>query len=1660
MWLCQGTNMNNTTRAFGLVVFLSLLALSGCDDNEKKASAATAQKAAKTTQSQPAPLPLSEAAIKRDAGKPLTLIDASEAQLDGAATLILTFSVALDDQQNYAGLLHLVDSKSGAVEGGWELSPNRKELRFRHLPPNRELTVTLDGGLKAANGAVLAESFQKKITTRDIQPMVGFASRGSLLPTRITQGLPVLALNISKVDVDFFRVKPASLPAFLASWRYGSSLSTWQSQELQSETELVYSGRFDLNPQRNTREKMLLPLNDIAALKQPGVYLAVMKQAGSYNYANPATLFTLSDIGLSLHQFPDKLAIFAQSLNDGAAQPDARLTLLDQKGRTLEQATTDKNGYAELAANGQGKLLLAAQGEQTTLLDLTLPALDLAEFAVTGPEGYDKQLFMFSPRDLYRPGETVVFNALMRDADGAPLPPQPVKATVVKPDGEVARTFVWQPENGLYQYRYALPESAATGKWSLRLDTGDGRTRSWAFDVEDFLPERMALSLKSSEHPIASSENVSFGINGRYLYGAPAAGNTLQGQLFLRPLREAVASLPGYQFGDITESDLKRNLDALDLKLDEQGNASVEAESSWAETHSPLSVILQASLLETGGRPVSRRAQQAIWPAEALPGIRPLFGNKEMYDYRSDSYRSQPMVDSDSVASFNLVYANSEGKKLAVEDLDVRLIRERRDYYWSFSDDEGWQSRYDQKDLIEDEQRIAIAAGGVTRVDYPVEWGSYRLEVRAPAGNVVSSIRFWAGYSWQDNTGGSGALRPDQVKLSIDKPAYQAGDKAIVHVTAPAAGKGYLMVESSNGPLWRQEITVPAEGKDIELPIDPAWKRHDLYLSALVIRQGDKAQGITPKRAVGLLHLPLAQENRRLNIELLSPDRIRPEQTLKIRIKAATKDGKVPRQVNVLLSAVDSGVLSITDYKTPDPWEAFFGRKRYNADQYDVYGQLIEGAGRLATLSYGGDGDEEDPLARGGKKPVTHANIVAQQLQPVTLDDKGEGTLELTVPEFNGELRLMAQAWSATEFGSAEKKVVVAAPLVSELATPRFMAGGDSARLAFDVTNLTGAPQNLLVKAKASGLVQLENAMPLPLTLAAGERKTLFIPVSARPGFGEGEVSTEITGLNLPGETIAPLNQQWKIGVRSPYPAETRSFSSVMQTGEAWSLPAEAFSGLAQPTLQGQLVLSNRPPLNIARYISELYAYPYGCLEQTTSGLYPSLFTNQAQLKALGIKSSTDVARRESIEIGIDRLAGMQRDNGGFGLWSKESPEEFWLTAYVTDFLMRAGEQGYDVAKPVIDKANTRLLRYLQDPAQIDVYYSQDANAARFGVQSYAALVLARQQKAPLGALRALYDKRDQAKSGLALVQLGVALKLMGDEARSEKTIASGLTTMRAPTDVWLEDYGSDIRDRAMILVLLTENQLLPETRNQLLTELSQQVSGRRWLSTQENNALFLVAHQLSNESATSWQVQMTGQQMLSANKTLNTSLAPEQLAEGIAMQNLGEGAVYGRLDVSGYPNQPPQPAHQVLQISRRYLDLSGKEISLASLKSGDLVLVSLKVWADRRVPDALVTDLLPAGLELENQNLADSTVSLGDSAAAVQELMGDMQQASIKHMEFRDDRFVAATEVDGYRPVTLLYLARAVTPGHYQVPPPQVESMYVPQWRAVGNTPDSLTVN
>ncbi|WP_339486748.1 alpha-2-macroglobulin family protein [Pseudomonas sp. EL_65y_Pfl2_R95] len=1633
----------------GILLGLVLSLLGGCDSSSDSAQVTASTKAeapvstpAASGPAQPKPAIDREALAKRYADRELTVVDASEVQLDGASALSVSFSVPLDPEQNFAQRLHLVDTKTGKVDGAWELADNLMELRLRHLEPQRKLVLTVDAGVRGLNGASLGAESITRLETRDLQASVGFASRGSLLPTRLAEGLPVIALNVDKVNVEFFRIKPESLPKFLSRWGRNTNLDSWDAQSLMPMADLVYGGRFDLNPARNTRESLLLPITGLEPFKQPGVYLAVMREAGGYSYSQPATLFTLSDIGLSAHRYHNRLDVFTQALEGGEVQEDVALELLDGKGQVLSTAKTDGMGHAQMPLTDKAEVLLAHLGAQTSLLRLNSSALDLAEFDIAGPKAHPLQFFVFGPRDLYRPGETVLLNALLRDADGRPLKSQPVNVEVRRPDEQVSRKFVWTgDESGFYQYQLQLAEEAPTGRWQLVLDLGDGSPQLYEFSVEDFLPERLALELQGSEQPLAPQQDARFDVTGRYLYGAPAAGNRISGQVYVRPLREAVKSLPGYQFGSVTEEDLNQDIELDEQKLDPQGKATLDVESRWSEAKSPLQLVLQASLQESGGRPITRRLEQPVWPAERLPAVRGVFDGEE--------------VDADSQAEFEVLVADAQGNKLAADQLTVRLIRERRDYYWNFSDNDGWSYHYNEKYLNLSEETLNVGAGGGAKISFPVEWGPYRVEVIDAQTGMLSSMRFWAGYRWQDNADG-GAVRPDQVKLALDKPAYADGDTAKVTVTAPAAGKGYLLVESSDGPLWWQEIEVPAEGKSFDIPIASEWARHDLYISALVIRPGERASNATPKRAVGLLHLPLQRAERKLQVSLAAPEKMRPLQPLSIKVKVRNADGSIPKQAQVLVAAVDSGILNITEYATPDPFASFFGRKAYGADQLDVYGQLIEaGQGRMAKLAFGGDA----ALAAGGKRPDTSVLIVALQAKPLNLDAQGEGVVSLDIPDFNGELRLMAQAWNADHFGMAEAKTVVAAPLVAELSAPRFMAGGDQTTLALDLTNLSGQAQTLKVNVTASG--QLRSDYPeQSVQLKEGQRNTLHIPVSALGGYGQGHVKVAVQGLSLPDEVLKPFARDWDLGVRPAYPAQVRQYRSVIKD-QPWSLPEGALDVFEAAGLEARLAVSSRPPLNLGEQIRALKAYPYGCLEQTTSGLYPSLYADASTLKRLGIKGEPDAQRKRSIELGIERLLSMQRYNGSFGLWGADSPEEYWLTAYVTDFLLRAREQGFAVPAEALKQANERLLRYVQERNLVDVDYSENVEHSRFAVQAYAGYVLARSQQAPLGALRSLYERRSDSRSGLPLVQLSIALAKMGDQPRAGAALADGLARQRAGNS-WLADYGSPLRDDALILALLEENNLAANSREQRLFSLADEVASNQWLSTQERNALYLAGRNLLSTPEPDWSAALRSGDFNFdlSNQQSGIKLEGAELAAPLSISQQGDEALYQQLTISGYPAQTPSAGGENLRIERDYLGMDGKPLDLDNLQSGQLVLVHISVRAkDQRVPDALVVDLLPAGLELENQNLAQSAASLDDASSQVKEWRESMQNAGVKHQEFRADRYVAALDVSRYQSSHLLYLARAVTPGSYRVPPPQVESMYRPNWQALGAAPERMVV-
>ncbi|MDP1898139.1 MAG: alpha-2-macroglobulin family protein, partial [Sulfurimicrobium sp.] len=369
------------------------------------------------------------------------------------------------------------------------------------------------------------------------------------------------------------------------------------------------------------------------------------------------------------------------------------------------------------------------------------------------------------------------------------------------------------------------------------------------------------------------------------------------------------------------------------------------------------------------------------------------------------------------------------------------------------------------------------------------------MEITDPETSQTLKYRFYAGWSARaDETQG---IRPDRVALKLDKPAYKEGETVRLTLISPYAGEVLVTVEADK-TLWVKRISVPLDGTTLDIPLDKAWKRHDLYVSAVVLRPGSEGEKVTPARALGLLHLPLERSDRKLTATLEAPRKMLPSSPLKVRLKVPEAKGQ---QAVVTLSAVDVGILNITRFATPDPFEHFFGKLRYGADMYDVYGRLIEKlGGQKGKLKFGGDSAPK--ATRSLPKKVRLVDLFSG---PVALNAQGEAEIALDVPDFIGTLRLMAVVATPDRFANAESEVVVAAPLVAELLTPRFLTIGDQAVIALDLQNLSGAAQKLKVALISRDGLKIHNA-ERELALKDQQKQTLRFNVESGSAFGLGEV--------------------------------------------------------------------------------------------------------------------------------------------------------------------------------------------------------------------------------------------------------------------------------------------------------------------------------------------------------------------------------------------------------------------------------------------------------------------------------------------------------------------------------------------------------------------------
>ncbi|MFM5223954.1 alpha-2-macroglobulin [Aeromonas veronii] len=1570
-------------------------------------------------------VPTTESTAQQEAGAPTSVVQANARQYRDAPALALVFSGPLSPKANWQRWLG-VSEGGKQVQGEWILADDGRTLYFPNVQPDKSYEVSLKAGLGPS-----PQSWTLK--TRPLEAGASFTASGMVLPLRDELRLPISAVNVDEVNIDFFRVDAEYLPRFLAEYRPGAGMGNWELEQITQRAKRVFSGRYALELDANRRETRLINVKE-PQLAEAGVYFAVMSPLGNYDWRKETTYFAVSDMGLSARRYRDQLEVFVSSLASADPLKDVQLSLLDEKGNRLQVQTTDPQGHRRFDQVQGARLLLAEQGNHLAVLRLDGAALDLSTFDLGTQPWQAQQLYLFSGRDLYRPGERLDSEILLKGQDGQLLPGMAVELEVKQPDGQLLEQKRLLPDSlGAAHYGLRLPDDAPLGRWTINLKTAAGSRFEWPFLVEEFLPERLKLQLgKGPDGEVTSLDAaLTLPLQGDYLYGAPASATKAKAEVKISRATMPFTQWQEFTLGDVLLAEQARDLEPLNLTLDAQGQGtfSLADELDGVRALGPLEVAYRVSLAEPGGRAVNRSRTQYGWPADSQwPALKA--------DFVADR------VEGGKPLPFQILNLDEQGQPVAGA-VKVRLINEYRDYYWHYADGEGWKYEFNSQPYLEQEQTLQLDGKGPTLLTLQLAAGWYRLEVENSQGHQ-SSLRVEIGsYAWG---GGGEQARPDKIAITLDKRAYQAGDKAKVTLVAPRPGKGLLLVEDGDGLRWWQRIELKGAGGDakdargeFEIPVSPEWQRHDLHISAQIAapdsasKPSGKQQGQS-LRSVGLVPLTLDREARRLPLTLSAPDKAVPLTRLEV-----TATSTPNSQGRVVLAAVDRGVLNISDYQPLDPFEIFFGRKRFAQDLFDNYGQVIPPQdGKLARLNYGGD---RAPLKKGGALE-SRVEIAALWSGEVSFDESGKAVIPLDLPNFNGELALMALAWNEQQVGEAERAVKVVAPLVAEIGWPRFGARGDETRALVQLRNMSGEDQTLSLAWTLNGGLKANGELPGTLALKNGEEQWLTLPLTVTGASGVASLQLAASGKDF------AISRDWYLPLRSPWPAETRQRYQMLSPGQQMSFAPAELAGLDRANLQGLLSLSGTPPWDPAAQWQALADYPYACLEQTLSRAWPYLLTTADERAAWrkpaeGKKAASEADVQRAL---LQRLQRLQLPSGGFGLWDGRSDEEQWLTAYAADYLLARKEAGDAVPEAMLNQALNRLQSYLTD-SQYGERWSSAPEHSRLAYQAYSAYVLARVGKAPLATLRLIWEQQaDHARSGLPLLHLSLALSAMGDEQNAAKTLSRALATERG--DDYLGDYGSPLRDEALELSLLRQHKLAAERWPALSAKVADTLAHRQWLSTQERLALLRLARV---DPAVDWQARVTsslGSGSLSGSAPLQQG-APEALAAS-TVTNEGKGSLYVQRTLVGYPEQAPARISKGMSVTRSWFNSDGQRFDPAKVKVGDLVVVRLNVSSESAVPDALLVEMVPAGFELENPALGNS-IKLEELSIEGKPAWQSEWNDYLKHQEFRDDRYTAALDLSEGSSQQLVYLMRAVTPGRYQVPPTQVEDMYRPELRAVG---------
>lgn len=1567
--------------------------------------------------------------------------------------ITVEYSDPLDRKQNLDGLIKL---------SGYNFNYVIDANKIKIYPTNRihgDIQLTIEKGVKNIMGYASSEKVNQTLNFIQLKPEVKLASDKTIIPTK-NDKIPFVfeAVSLNKVDIRIIKIFEDNVPQFLQR----NQLK--QNNELQRVGHVIHEGVIDLegnkkiNLENWNRHQVDLAKyikadpgaiyevaigfrkayslydcvgdeeeeqgEDLGMLQvrnwdKPNQYESSYWDGYYYSYRdrdNPCRLaYYKRSRSIRQNILASNLGIIAKKGNNGEmllVATDIRsarslegvtLEVYDYQQQLIAKATSNAEGMASVKLESKPFLVIAKKGKSRGYLRVDDGnSLSLSRFEVSGVRKF-KGLngFFYGERGVWRPGDSLFITFILEDKLNTLPENHPVVFELKNPLGQVIEEqSIVANINGFYKYHTATSDDAQTGNYTLKAKVG-GTRFSKSLKIETIVPNRLKINIDFGKESLTEVDiNTEVKLNSKWLHGAPASKLKSKVDVILTQATTSFKKFSEFVFDDPSIRFSPEEQVVYEGVLDEDGNTSFKLNIETNEqAPGKLKANFKTRVFEKSGNFSVDRVSIDYHPFDYYVGIRSPKGDK-----------ARGMLLTDTSHTIQFVTTNTEGEAVGNKKLDIEVYKLGWKWWWDASVNQvNYNSTRHRTPVLEGNAFTNSKGEGSwkLRIDYP-EWGRYLIRTCSDGGHCAGKIVFidwpgWAGKPQRD--GGAGA---SMLTFETDKPSYNIGDKIKVSIPSTKGSRLLVTVENSDRVLHAEWV----EGKDksttVTLDALPNMSPN-AYIHVTLVHPHQHTKSDAPIRLYGVVPVTIVDPGTLLHPEIKMANILRPNK--KASITVSEKDQKA---MTFTVAVVDEGLLDLTRFKTPDPWSHFHKKQALGVKTWDLFDEIISLKNMQAEsiLAIGGDMEGKGP--DGGKKQNRFKPLV-KFFGPFHLNDDESKNIEFMMPNYVGSARTMVVAGYDGAYGHTEKTTPVKEDLMVLGTLPRVLGPGESLKLPVTVFAMADEVQQVNIKVKGSNILKFTGATSKTISTPKQGEYIAEFDLEVAEYVGNGNIQIEVSSGNK--------KARWEtdIEIRTPNPRVVNSYEEKIVGSKTvnYAFDPVGLKGTNKATIE----VSTIPPLNLGERLDYLIRYPYGCVEQTTSSVFPQLYLS----KLLKLPKAKQREIEGNIRKGIERLHRFQRSNGGLSYWPGSGGNiNEWGTNYAGHFMLAAEKAGYTLPKDFKHK----WIKYQKNAA----INTNGSERYHYYNQAYRLFLLAYAGEPDLASMNKL--RVDSSTPKVAKWYLAAAYQLAGQPEIAKK-ITKNLSKTIADYTELSYTYGSGLRDRAIVLQCLS---ILGRDSDaaDMMKKISEQLNSNKWYSTQTTAYSLLAIASYVGETDVKKNMQFE-YRVNGGNWTQVSTTDPlwqndynikKEVGQKIEIRNKSTNVLFTKVISEGIPLKGDDvDASNGLQLYAEYRDTDGTVIDPRNIKQGTdfKVTLTLKNTSNKHLKEMAIHQIFPSGWQVQNARL-DNRQSTGDRPT---------------YQDFRDDRVYTFYDLRSGNSKSFTIYLNASFKGKYYLPTVYTEAMY-----------------